>query len=148
MNFKTTLLTAAVVVLSVVTTLFAIQKQAVRQTPRAIRVGQNIQEAIQVMERAGLKEYLPLQIVPAKKTERLTGWPVSEGHLTACYSVVDHKIVDLELYLVDQDCQRRFKSEQVRNLTFEVKAYAPDTGDILMKVPHKGMPSQQRPQSR
>lgn len=74
MNFKTTLPTAAVVVLSVVTTLFAIQKQAVRQTPRAIRVGQSIQEAIQVMERAGLKEYLPLQIVPAKKTERLTGW--------------------------------------------------------------------------
>ncbi len=119
-----------------ITSLSAMQKQP----PRSIRAGQNINEAIQVMAQAGLKEGMGVEIATFNKNIELTGWPVTNGHLVAAFSNVDGRIKSLTLYM-DQD---RPKSERTNDLVFEVNAYAPATGQTLMIVPNSGMKVRQQ----
>lgn len=107
--------------------------------PLSIRVGQNINEAIQVMAQAGLKEGLGVEIATSNKNEELTGWPVMNGELVAAFSKVDGRIRSLFLYMD----QNRPKRERTNDLVFEVNAYAPATGQILMIVPNPGMKERQ-----
>ncbi|WP_339673011.1 hypothetical protein [uncultured Gimesia sp.] len=112
-----------------------------------IFIGQDINTAIKVMSETGEYDKLPLAISPREKTQRLTGWPVINGHLVAVYSTVNNRILSLWLYFEDKDPKTR--TEHTKDLIFKVSSYVPETGEIQMTVPHKTLqnnPQQSRRQ--
>lgn len=115
--------------------LYGRQKQVQAVAASKIFIGQDINTAIKVMSETGEYDKLPLAISPREKTQRLTGWPVINGHLVAVYSTVNNRILSLWLYFEDKDPKTR--TEHTKDLIFKVSSYVPETGAIQMTVPHE-----------